>query len=193
MGSEWAQQPISQVATSQYTFMQFITALHGSLQLREEISRAQALTTNYGQYMIDPRSPRSKHGFCQGRRSSFYHDSGRYPQRQESRSRSPSCRSRWNSGDRRPNPNFRKKRFCYGCGSPDHILRDRKCTPRLADIKTNLIDDMGCMVEHAEFLAEELLTLHISNDTTANTLERSSNPTLKRNEYPDAPQYTHKI
>ena len=52
---------------------------------------------------------------------------------------------------------------------------------------------MGCMVEHAEFLAEELLTLHISNDTTANTLERSSNPTLKRNEYPDAPQYTRNI
>ena len=52
---------------------------------------------------------------------------------------------------------------------------------------------MSCTVEHAEILAEELLTLHISSDATANTLERSSNPTLKRNEYPDSPQYTYNI
>ena len=38
----------SQMANSGYTFIQFITALHESVQLGEEISRAQALATNYG-------------------------------------------------------------------------------------------------------------------------------------------------
>lgn len=62
MRLEWAQHPISQVATSRYTFIQFITALHESLQLREERARAQALGTHYGQYMKDPRSPRFQPG-----------------------------------------------------------------------------------------------------------------------------------
>ena len=140
-----AQQPISQVTTSLYTFVQFITSLHESLQLREKISCAQALSMSYCQYMSASRSPRNKQGFCQGRRPSFYHDSSRYPQRQGSRSHSPSYRSRRNSVDRRPNRNFQKKRLCYSCGYPEHILRDRMCTPRLAEIKTNLI---GTWVVH---------------------------------------------
>lgn len=55
MSLDWAQQPISQVTTARYTFVQFITALQESLQLQEEISRAQATGINYGQYVNNPR------------------------------------------------------------------------------------------------------------------------------------------
>ena len=56
MRVDWAQQPISQVATSRYTLIQFITALQQSLQLGEEISRPKAPHTHYGQYTKNPRS-----------------------------------------------------------------------------------------------------------------------------------------
>ena len=40
MGQDWAQNAISNIATSKYSFIQFITALQESLQLREERQRA---------------------------------------------------------------------------------------------------------------------------------------------------------
>ena len=42
MSQEWAQNAISSIATSKYSFIQFITALQESLQLREERQRVRA-------------------------------------------------------------------------------------------------------------------------------------------------------
>ena len=44
MRLEWAQQPISQVATSKYTFIQFVTALQESIQLLEKSHALERLT-----------------------------------------------------------------------------------------------------------------------------------------------------
>ena len=46
MSLDWAQQPISQIATSNYSFIQFITALQESLRLQEERSRVKTLNLN---------------------------------------------------------------------------------------------------------------------------------------------------
>ena len=42
MGLDWAQQPIAQIASSRYTFIQLLTALQESLQLQEDLSHAAA-------------------------------------------------------------------------------------------------------------------------------------------------------
>ena len=92
----------------------------------------------------------------------------RSPYGGDRRSRSPRNIERGNSYRKHPygaphprNPNIRNQRFCYGCGSPDHILRDRKYAPTLSSIKTNLVNLLECENTRPELLAEELLTLQI--------------------------------
>ena len=58
LGQPFAQQPISQITSSRYSFTQFTTAMKENLQLREELSRATAPELNYGQYVSDPRDVR---------------------------------------------------------------------------------------------------------------------------------------
>lgn len=43
IGHEFAVQQTSQLTTAKYTFTQFITALHESIQLKDEIPRSKAL------------------------------------------------------------------------------------------------------------------------------------------------------
>ena len=56
MGQYWAQTPISHIARSRYSFVQFITALEESLQIIEESSRAREQSTLFGQDKAGPRS-----------------------------------------------------------------------------------------------------------------------------------------
>ena len=51
----WALNPIAQLTTSRYTFVQFITALNESLQLKEELYRAYGSDMLYGQCINDTR------------------------------------------------------------------------------------------------------------------------------------------
>ena len=56
MGFDWAQQPIAQMTTDRYAFSQFVRSLQESLQLKEEMSRAVAIRTDYGQYVNHPHN-----------------------------------------------------------------------------------------------------------------------------------------
>ena len=108
----------------------------------------------------------------------------------DNRSRSPGSYRRNDNrgtsgpGNDRINPNYRNKRVCWGCGSPDHLLRDRKCTPTLNSIKTNLVLEHYGSPEQVHFMAEEFIILYSTSQIdTANTnisLERSGPDTLER-------------
>ena len=169
LGHTFAQQPIAQITSARYTFTQFQTALKESLQLREELSRARAPDMNYGQYVRDPRDVRpsnSRWPPVRTHQSRDYRDRSRSPFRSNLRDRS---RSPYRSGrdarnnnryDRRINPNVRDKKVCWGCGSPDHILSDRKCTPKLETIKTNITEHVENNSSAIDDLAEQFVTLH---------------------------------
>ena len=60
MSLDWTQQPIYQINTSKYSFIQFITALQESLQLKEERSPVKNLDLSYGQYVRYPRDVESQ-------------------------------------------------------------------------------------------------------------------------------------
>ena len=81
MSLDWAAHPISQIATSKYSFTQFITALQESLQLQNERLRVQALSVGYGQYLNNPRDVAFPHNRRSERR--------RLSHRERTRSRSP--------------------------------------------------------------------------------------------------------
>ena len=169
LGHSFAQQPIAQITSARYTFTQFQTALKESLQLREELSRARAPDMNYGQYVRDPRDVRpsnSRWPSTISYQSRDNRDRSRSPFRSNMRDRS---RSPYRSGrdarnnnryDRRINPNVRDKRVCWGCGSPDHILSDRKCTPKLETIKTNITEHVEHNSSAIDDLAQQFVTLH---------------------------------
>ena len=60
MRFDWARNPLAQLTTSQYSLEQLITALNESIQLLNELSRAQAIGIGYGNtpriletYLID--------------------------------------------------------------------------------------------------------------------------------------------
>ena len=182
MSFDWAQQPIASIASSRYSFLQLISALQESLQLREEAGRAQALEKNYGQYVNHPRTVRHPSNYYLNPQNRYKRDRRNSPFNRWNRARSLSDdrRSSGTQGHHHRNPNFRRQRFCYGCGSPDHILRDRKCTPQLSTIKTNLIEELGCEEETISDFADELLTLHITQRTQSSSLERSPKSSLKR-------------
>ena len=59
MKHNWANTPISQIASARYSFGQFITALQESWNLQDEVSRASAPADpiiNYSQYVSDSRN-----------------------------------------------------------------------------------------------------------------------------------------
>ncbi len=136
MPYEWAQQPIYQLTTSQYSYIQFVAALNASLQLQEEISRARAPKVDYGQYTNDPRAVR-RHGHQRGRNIRRWlprRNSTPYSQRSDyqpahsryarNSSQSPGPRHSGSIIERngRHNPNMRHRQFCWGCGGT-HIKR----------------------------------------------------------------------
>ena len=61
MSHDWAEQLISDTKTSKYSFTQFITALQGSLQLREERDRARTHDIDYGLYLRNPHDVDHSH------------------------------------------------------------------------------------------------------------------------------------
>ena len=63
MRFDWAQNPLAQLTTSQYSFEQFITSLNESIQLQNELSRAQAIGVGYGQYTTHPADVPNRHEF----------------------------------------------------------------------------------------------------------------------------------
>ena len=157
----FAQQPISQLTSARYSFIQFTTALQESLQLSEELARIGAQDMHYGQYVRNPRDLRASNHWRSGQQFRQLHDRrdrsrSPYANRGHERSRSPARFN--NQGTRSINPNVRNKRVCWGCGSPDHILSDRKCTPELQTIRTNITDcvSRGTVDE----IAQQFLTLH---------------------------------
>ena len=163
MRFDWAKQPIPVVTTPRYSFTQFLTALQESIQLNEEFARANAPYVKYGQYIYNshdarhPNNPRQdpKHGYGPRRNYSRPpHGSRSQSPRRRSRSRLriPYDPRRAYDYRHRQNPSLLKKQYCYGCGSPDHILSDRKCIPTPQSIRTNLVS----IGEHHADVAEEL-------------------------------------
>ena len=61
---------------------------------------------------------------------------------------------------RRMNPNVHDKRVYWECGSPDHILSDRKCTPKLETIKINITEHVQTNSFAIDGLAKQFMTLH---------------------------------
>ncbi len=199
MRYEWAQQPISQLTTSQYSYIQLVAVLNASLQLQEEISSAGAPEVNYGQYINGPRAVR-RHSHQRGRNIRRWlpkRNSTPYSQRRDwqpahsryasNSSQSPGSR---HSGsiieiNGRHNPNIRHRQFCWGCGSPEHILSDQKCTAKLQTIKTNIVDCIKDQDDGAKLLAQ-FLTLHSKtctrvSDATATQPGSAVNTTPRRN------------
>lgn len=200
MRYDWAQQPISQLTTARYTFTQFITALNESLQLQEEISRAKLPEMHYGQYIVDPRDLRhNKYRFGDKYGSNYSPKRNYQPSESQDHSRSPNRyahrtrsqgrlpRNRINNSfrhSRARKPRLRNKRFCFGCGSPDHILSDRKCTPTLDAIRNNMVEHIGCNYADAAALAQQFLTLHsspiqINDDNPRDTPRREAEQSTK--------------
>ncbi len=187
MSFDWAQQVVSQITTSRYTFVPFLTALQESLQLQEEMSRAKGQATHYGQHFRHPRDVRHPNN-RRGDRSHWSPRRNSTRTRHESRSRSPVYRdyrdgysNTLSSGfrnasdnQRNRNPNLQRGRFCLGYGSPDHILRNTKCTPTLESIKTNVLESIDCLPEDDEILTDQFLTLHtLGNHDPASKESRS--------------------
>jgi len=196
MGFNWAQQPISQMTTARYSFNQFITSLQESLQLQEEMSRARAQDINYGQYTTHSHSvrhPNNRRG-GKGRTWSPRRQDGRYSTSDRSRSpynrqnsdssRSPAWRNRRGGygATRSGNPMIRSRRYCYGCGSPEHILSDNKCTPSLESIRTNVLQEIHGGDEVAEAMAEQIFNLHCASRS-------ASHGTPRRNQ--EQPSHVH--
>ncbi len=144
---------------------------------------------NYGKFMNHPRSIRYLNNHTLHGNNRWSVDRNRDHSGHENRSRS-SYRSHSPQYSRSPssirvnvehhgrNPRSQNQRFCYGCGSPDHIIRNKKCTPSLSSIKMNLVSTMECNDFHTKTLAEDLLTLHVYSRRP----EDSNSTALKRNE-----------
>ena len=173
------------MTTARYTFSQFITSLQESLQLKEEISRAGAIRTDHGQYVNHPYNvalPYNRRGDDDGSYSPWRNRDNRnrygrsrspHNRYDRGRSRSPSSRYRRGGGNaqRSENPTLRAKRYCFGCGSPDHILSDRKCTPTLDSIQTNFIHNLAYNNAEAEEFANQVLMLHSPQEPSSNSVE----------------------
>ena len=169
------------------------------MQLQNERLRTQALSVGYGQYLNNPRDVTYPHKRLnyRDRPSHREHTRSRSPyyQGQRSRLRSPYHLRKQRENNRgsspRVNPNFRYRRLCYGCGSPDHLLRDRKCTPSLASIKTNLIKTHHGTNDQLQDLADEIMTLYAPAQTLyagdelkRRSLERNHQEALEREDEP---------
>ena len=118
---DWAQNSIAQVATSKYTFTQFITPLQESMQITEEINRARALGTNYIHYLNNRKSARHANNPAMNRdkrwsleRSLSPHPCYRYSRSPSDHRNRKSAQHRFSIDYGRRNPALRKQRFCYG-------------------------------------------------------------------------------
>lgn len=61
---------------------------------------------------------------------------------------------------------IRRKLFCWGCGSLDHLLSDRKCIPTLGQIRTNmfrLADDLMIDRDSVEAWAQNVRFTYITS------------------------------
>ncbi len=155
-----------------------ITALNRSLELRDVTSRAWTPEVNYGQYVTNPRDIDHLNNRLGGKRTWSPRRSGskyRYPSRSCSphrgetwsdphspmvMNRSPSSSFPWGR-----NPNLQLERFCFGCGSLDHILSDRKCTPTIEALRTSVVDHTNCNRQDIELFVEQFMTLISRSDT----------------------------
>ncbi len=146
--------------------------------------------------MNNPRSFRYVNNHALNRSGRWSLERSGYPYNREHGSCSqfstqdrPIPRNKSDKGSWNRNPNLRNRLFCYRCDSPDHISRDRKCTPTLIAIKTNLIVRLEWEDSHADMKAEDLLTLHVTHssrwDSTADKFQtKDVNTTLERHEDP---------
>ena len=164
------------MTTARYSFMHFITSLQESHPLQEEMSRARNNEVNYGQYAAHPhdvRYPGNRRGARLNVRTARRyvandrdHSRSRssYERLHRERSRSPYFRERRsaNTVERSRNPSLGKRRYCYGCGAEDQILSDKKCTPSLNSIKTNVTEQRGCDQEIAVDIAEQMFSFQSS-------------------------------
>ena len=154
------------MTTARHTFTQFITSLQESLQLQEEMARAKLTEKLYGKYQRDARDVRYR-GIRHGER----YDS-RSPRRYAEQNYRPSLSrslsiERCLGSSRRPGHRqtlarvqrsdcgHKARRLSFGCGSPDHILSDNKCTPSLQSIEMHIIHSMNCSDESAGSIAEQ--------------------------------------
>ena len=164
----WAQNPIAQLTTSQYTFIQSITALNESLQfdLEMSLSRTDAQDVVFEQYLNDPRDV-SRHSQSTSNRHRWSVPvRSKSPYNRKRTSRSPNNRYRRDlSRSPRRNSNFRKALLCYGCGSPNNKIVECPSVLKQETIKTNLISVHGCPIEDAQTLAEEFMSLKTNPST----------------------------
>ena len=161
MRLQWVQIPIAQLTTGRYTFVQFITALNESSQLQEEMSRAGAHESLYGQYLNDSRDI-SRQNINKSRSSRWNspgHNNFSYSDRQ--RSRTPAGRNNGHhSCSHRLNPNYRGPPPCYNCGSKNHKIADCPGTLNKEDVKINLVECAGCSDGNADALADGFVTMY---------------------------------
>lgn len=137
---------------------------------------------NYGQYFTNPRdilNPNIHSNVFYNRRGGSKYRNGEGQNRwtidsscsnfrDNNRQRSPyneNYRSRLtipgynnrrlrHANSKRRFPNTRNKTFCWGCGSPDHILSNRKCTSTLESIKTDIVGLPECDGDQTEIIAD---------------------------------------
>ena len=150
---DWARQPIADLATQRYSFAQFVHALQANLQLHNESRMTSVTDTHLSQFVAHPRDVRSnkvahtRRPPFQGRDIDRRRNRTATVSRYKTNGRQGNSRARDDRGPR-INPTLRHGRFCWGCGSRDHILSDRKCTPTLQSIRTNFVeqglDDENC-------------------------------------------------
>ena len=148
--------------------------------------RTKQIDPHYVQYAAHPRGvkyPGNRRGDGQsrwtpGRNTSQSRSPGRSPSRyyddQRERLRSPFPRQRRGAEliERTRNPNIRRRRDCYGCGSPHHILSDNKCTTSLESIKTSVVDKMECSGATVEDMEEQIFNLHVATNSMGTETQR---------------------
>ena len=176
MSFDWARNPLSQITTSQYSFDQFVKALNKAIQLQAEISRTRTTGIDYGQYLTHPSDAPDRHGNY-GRRTTRWsprlnpslcdRQYSRSPLAENRRNRSQSF-SRHRNDPHNPYQGGERRRTCWGRGSPDHTLSDRKCIPSAQQIKTHIISWFGCNENSAQELASQFATLFNSSATENN-------------------------
>lgn len=155
----WAKTPISFITSKQHSHRDIIIALQEAIQHNAEVSEPSNIF--FGQYINHPRDIKK---YCEG--SSQYRRMGSkllgthkgqltvHGPNQWTRSPSRTLQGSNSQGRDRSNPTIKRNLFCWGCGSPDHFLFYRKCTPTVGQICSNMfrLADDG-MIEQESILA----------------------------------------
>ncbi len=157
----WAVLPIAQLGQQGYGYQEFIDSLHSRILHMSELGKTTS-DSFYGEmYLTHPKDVRKHSTPLSGRRTpkandppfrSPRHTPDRRNVNQKPFSRVP--RGRANQEPRR-NPAVRRQRFCFGCGSPDHLIGDGLCNPSKSSIKTNLISAVTNDASQIEDVAEQ--------------------------------------